>query len=173
MRSFVLAALLALAIPITASAAATPPDQGNAHVYLGHVDDAGRFAAPTFAGLPVIKSCNEATSETRLAVPMVIVARAGVKLHSSASPHANTVGRLASGARVRLLSVHNSFGFVWGEIDIGGAKVLAMRLRAYAIDGFTGRSGTGPTPRSATGDLSSSLQGARDGMAAMGVRLRC
>jgi hypothetical protein len=174
MRPFVLAALLALAVPITAHAATSPaPDQGHAHVYLGHVDDTGRFDAPTFAGLPVIKSCNEATSDVRLAAPVSITAREGVRLRSAASPHADTVGRLASGARVRLLAVHNSFGYVWGEIDTGGAKVLATRTRSYAIDGFTGRSGTGPTPRGATRDVPSILQGERDGSAAIGVRLRC
>lgn len=165
------ALLLALLLPLAASAATAPPDT-TAHVYLGHVNDAGRFDAPTFANVPVIKSSLEATTDVHLDVPVMITAREGVRLHSAASPHADTVGRLASGARVRLLAVHNSFGYVWGEIDTGGAKVLATRPRAYSIDGFTGRSGTGPTP---AGDTTRNLaSSSHNGSAAgLGVRRLC
>ncbi len=151
MRSLLLAALIALAVPITANAD-TVADRGRIHVYLGHIDDAGRFAAPTFDHVPAIKSSLEATTDVRLSVPVTITAREGVRLRNAASPHADTVGRLASGARVRLLAVHNSFGYVWGEIDTGGAKVLAMRPRAYAIDGFAGRSGAAPSPATSLAD---------------------
>jgi len=138
-------AALALALSV-APAHASPP--ATAHVYLGQLGDNGRLVEPKFDGVPVIKVGLEQTANVQLFAPAAIVAKEGMKVRSAASASAPALGRLASGSRVRLLSVHASFGYVWGEVDLSGAKVLAVlprRPEAYASNGFTGRSGTSPS----------------------------
>lgn len=141
MKTFLLAAALALASSAPAIAA---PDNPHAHVYLGHVEDTGRFAEPKFDGLPILKVSNERTTDVAFPHRITIVAREGLTLRTSASPHAGATGRLPRGSKVELVAVHCSFGFAWGEVDTVGTIVLAEETRSYARNGFTGRSGTRP-----------------------------
>lgn len=139
-------AVLALALASSAApAAAAPPAGDRAFVYLGQLGAGGSVEPAKFTGLPRLKVSAEQTVDVPLAKLHAIVAVEGMRLRTAASPTAPTAGRLPRGARVKLLSVHASFGFLWGEVDTAGAKVLALEAKGPARDGFTGRSGYGPS----------------------------
>lgn len=173
MRLLLLAIALALVSSLAPSIANadTAPDKGHAHVYLGAVDQNGAWKAPHFGNLPAVEFAACADLKLQDAIP--IVARHGAKLRSLAAPDAEVVGRLPSGSKVKLLALHQSYGHVWGEVDTSGTRVLAMNLRSYAIDGFTGRSGTRPSTTGADGLLASNPRNQSDPASAPRQRRRC
>lgn len=130
MKGFLLFASVLVAAPLPAHAA--PTDTPHAYAYLGHVTAAGAWEGERFDELPSIAYADRDAMEFRAGVS--IVAREGVKLHAAASPKAAEVGRHKSGTVFRLIAVHETYGYVWGEVQRASEHADLDELRRAAYE---------------------------------------
>jgi hypothetical protein len=159
-RSFLLG--IALLVCPAAHATAPPPDPSptEGYAYLGQIDASGAWVEQHFVGVPDIAP---RASETALRVPADVQVRTGVKLMSHR--HGEPIGRLRRGAHVQLFSIRVSGSgdawYAWGRVSAQPAALAlspyadrshaptmrapALAVRSHTRDGFTGRSGSGPT----------------------------
>lgn len=116
------------------------------YVYLGRLGDDGKLIKAAFDHVPVLKVSLEKSEEVRLKDEVTITCLdSGSNLRATHSPTSEVIGRLPSGSKVKLKSVYVSFSYVWGKVDASLAKVLHVSVSSPAVDGFTGRSGFGPS----------------------------
>jgi len=157
MKTLLIALALALASPASAAAptaqhAAGPAATlGHGWVYLGRLGADGRISFATLNGAPSsMKASVEGTTTRKLDKPLKVQTMEGLRLRGSPSPTAEALGRIPRGATVRMVGLYANYGFVWAELDTSGARVITARLMSPAVDGFTGRSGYGPSTASTT-----------------------
>jgi hypothetical protein len=139
----ILMTALATLLMFLAPREATADDQapGHAHVYLGQIDQGGTWLGRRFEQLPSVTYAEQAQIKVDHAS---IVCIAGAKLRAERGPNAKVIGRLAARSRVHLVGMRIGHGYVWGEVDTSGVKVMAGKVCTYACNGFTGRSGASP-----------------------------
>jgi hypothetical protein len=136
--AFLVPLLLAMLVPIALANAAPSPDPSpDVHtkrvvVYLGHISaDGAGWDQQNFDKLPALPYATAAERK----VDVEIVNTVGTKLHTTVSPRSPEVGRLLPNSHVRLLRVHQSYGFV---------RVRDHDAAVYVCTQFA--DGGGPTP---------------------------